>query len=397
MLKLEIIEIKQPFGVFYATKIKASDLLKIAEADPYRVLEDGQFVGIQRPRKQDRLEGISNYLKGAESALPNSIIIAGNTKSKSESDRWIIITEGSRRYLFIPKKEINGAIIDGQHRLNGFKLLSKKEQEEYELLCSVYLDIPNPYQAFLFATINMNQKKVDKSLAYELYGYNLDEENSTAWSPEKLAVSLSRKLNFDDNSIFRNHIVVAAENDEVLFDVLPKNQDWSISTASIVDGILLLITTDAQRDRDKLQQTEANKRNRNLLTEDRSPLRKYFIENNDKLIFEIVNNFFNASYKKLYRKGSYIFKTVGIQAQFNLLKTILQNHLEQDKDISINYYSNILEKCSTIDFTDNFFTASGLGKSRINNALLIRLGYKDVLTIKKEDDRNNYKRILKIN
>ena len=43
MLKLKIIEIKQPFGTFYATKIKASDLLLIAEADPYRIDENGNY------------------------------------------------------------------------------------------------------------------------------------------------------------------------------------------------------------------------------------------------------------------------------------------------------------------------------------------------------------------
>ena len=89
MLKLKVLEIKQPLGIFYVTKIKASDLLNIVEADPYRAQNDGRFSGIQRPERKDRLKEIANYLLGVESALPNSIIIAGNTNTEqNEKEKW---------------------------------------------------------------------------------------------------------------------------------------------------------------------------------------------------------------------------------------------------------------------------------------------------------------------
>jgi len=391
MLKLNVIEIKQPFGTFYATKIKASDLLKITESDPYRALKSGEHTGTQRPIQNFRLKEISEYLKGVESALPNSIIIAGNINTDKGASRWEIIKENGVKFLVISKEEINGAIIDGQHRLNGFRLLSSDMQKEYELLCSIYLDIPNPYQAYLFATINMNQKRVSKSLAYELYGYNLDEENSDRWSSEKLAV-----LNFDENSIFKSHIIIAAENDEVLFDVSPKKQDWSISTASMVDGILTLISSKPKKDRDDLQQIPSKDRKRDILSMDSTPLRKYYLENNDKLIYKIVNNFFKASFNELYKKDSFLFKTIGIQSQFNLLKMILTQHLEKDKNISVDYFIEILEIFKSIDFSDNFYTTSGVGKTRVINSFLIKAGYKELSAIKKEEDIENYKRLLKL-
>jgi len=330
-------------------------------------------------------------------ALPNSIIIAGNTNSSIEIEsKWQIITEGEYKYLIIPQLVINGSIIDGQHRLKGFELIPIQRREEYELLCSIYLDLPNPYQAYLFATININQKAVDKSLAYELYGYNLDEENPSSWSPEKLAVYLARRLNFEEESIFYNHIKVAAENDEVLFDIAPRDQEWCISTASIVDGILSLISTRPKKDRDLLQQLEINKRNRTLLAPDKTPLRNYYLSNNDKLIYLIINNFFKASHSILYKKGSYLFKTVGIQAQFGILKNILEQNLAKDKDISVKYFSDILGNCKEIDFSDNFFTASGLGRLRILNSFLIKLNLKDIEDITNPQDRINYKRLLNL-
>lgn len=397
MIKRQVIPVNQPFGQFYAVKLTAAELLKVVDTDPYRITETGDTAGIQRKKNEIRLKEIAEYLKSQESALPNTIIIAGNSFSDDEETRWFLEEDGeSKLVLSIPENSINGSIIDGQHRLKAFNHLSKKEQESYELLCSVYLDIPNPYQAYLFATINMNQRKVDKSLAYELYGYNLSEENAIEWSPEKLAVFLTRKLNRDNKSIFHEHIVVAAENIDLLFNTRPQDQEWYISTASVVDGILSLISTNPKRDRDKLFQIERKSRSRKLLPDDSSPLRSYFKENNDLLIYTIILNFFNASFETLYKQSSYIFKTVGIQAQFRVLKEILTRYLAEDKNISKPYFKEKLAKTANIDFSDNFYTASGIGRSRIVNSLLIAMQLKDLNSFSEEQGLSEYKRILQI-
>jgi hypothetical protein len=103
MLKFPVFEINQPFGLFYVTKINAFDLLRIVESDPYRVGEDGQFTGTQRPEKKSRFKEIADYLMGVESAMPNSIIIAGNTISQDKNDRWEIIHENNNQFLLIPE------------------------------------------------------------------------------------------------------------------------------------------------------------------------------------------------------------------------------------------------------------------------------------------------------
>ncbi|WP_430933256.1 DGQHR domain-containing protein [Saccharicrinis sp. 156] len=398
MYKFQVLEVKQPFGIFYITKINAYDLLQIVETDPYRVDSTGNHTGIQRAVDEKRLSVIAEYLKGVESSMPNSIIIGGNIID-DEKLRWEIKVEGDNKYINAPMEVKNGVIIDGQHRLKAFEHVSVEKQKEYELLCSIYLDLPNPYQAYIFATINMNQKTVDKSLAYDLYGYNLDEEKDESWSPEKVAVYLSRTLNFDKDSVFYNHITTAAENDDVLFETLPKYQKWNISTASIVRGILTLISSNPQRDRDALQQKTTKERNRSVLSDekDSTPLRQYYLLNNDKLIYTIVANFFKAAHDCLYKDGSYIFKTIGIQSLFSLLKKVLIEKLEKDKDISTSYYKSILEKCKDIDFSDNFFTASGIGKTRITNTLLIKNGFMEIGSIRKEEDIPEYNRLLQIN
>lgn len=406
--KFKVIEINQPLGTFYVFKISAFELLQLVDTEPYYLSLENNVLknkGIQREFDINRGREIANYLRSTESALPNSIIIAGNT-NHNNGFKWEIKNEKNENcneaYLNIPEMAINGSVIDGQHRLFSFRNLNVEEQKKYELLCTLYLDLPNPYQAYLFATINMNQRKVNKSLAYELYGYDLNDEESHKWSPEKLAVYLARKLNLDKKSIFKGHILLAANNDEILEKLAEGNSiDWTVSTAAIVEGVLSLITSNAKRDRDELQISNENDRNRKKLEnlKSSSPLRKYYIENNDLLIYTILINYFKASYNTLFKENTILFKTVGIQVQFIVLKKILQQ-LSEDKDISVKYFTeNILhyfKKVKTIDFGDNFFQLSGVGKTRMKNVILHSMDLFDVSELNNQSELIEYKRILKI-
>ncbi len=407
--KYKVIEVEQPLSTFYVFKISAYELLQLVESEPYYISLDGSKLrgtGVQRQFDPERGREIANFLRSTESALPNSIIIAGNTKFHEESKQWEIKKQNNNNceehYLEIPEMSVNGKVIDGQHRLFSFKNLTEDDQKKYELLCTLYLDLPNPYQAYIFATINMNQRKVNKSLAYELYGYDLNDDESDKWSPEKLAVFLTRKLNTDEESVFKGHILLAANNDEILEQLsISKSGKWAISTAAVVEGILSLITSNAKRDRDELQMRVEKERSRIGLSSLKSsvPLRKYYIENNDLLIYTILLNFFKASYEQLYQANGILFKTVGIQVQFAVLKKILQK-LEQDKDISIDYFSNqvhlYFSKIKNINFSDPFFQLSGIGKTRMRNVLLIGMELMEFNEIKNQEDLKDYQRLVKV-
>jgi DNA phosphorothioation-associated DGQHR protein 1 len=293
---------------------------------------------------------------------------------------------------------LNGIVVDGQHRLFSFRDLSEEIQKKYELLCTLYLDLPTPYQAYLFATINMNQRKVSKDLAYELFGYDLNDEESYKWSPEKLAVFLTRKLNMDRDSIFRNHIRLASKSSFLLDDPITTEKEWFISTASMVEGILTLITNNSKRDFDHMQKFNQNLRDRKELLHIKSsaPLRKFYIENNDLMIYTIILNYFNSSYNLLYHSGHMLYKTIGIQVQFAILKKILDLKLEGDKNISEEYYTDYFEKITNIDFNDSFFQFSGIGKTRMKNVILHSMGLLNINEIKNQSEVIEYKRILSL-
>ena len=175
---ISAIKVTQPLGEFYIANIKARDLLKVSTSSVLRYDKDGTLKGNQRPLKSDRLKAIANFIRSEEMCFPTSIIVAANIDGsgeilEDEDRRWKIERINNDVYqLDIPNQDnISSLIIDGQHRLKSFDLTSD-EFKDIELVCSIFFDLPMPYQAYLFATINGNQKRVDKSLALELFGFN---------------------------------------------------------------------------------------------------------------------------------------------------------------------------------------------------------------------------------
>jgi DNA phosphorothioation-associated DGQHR protein 1 len=411
-IRMQVLKVLQPLGEFCVGVLPAGVLLEVTYSDPLRLLgfsETGEYElkGHQRKLVRDRLKAIGRYIDTVEAAFPNSIIIAANYNEdgqleEDENARWSVefsANDGAVGTLIIPSSKKLAAIVDGQHRLYGFKEASVKERMSMPLLCSIYLDLPNPFQAYLFATINYNQKPVDKSQTYELYGFNLEEEPAEAWSPEKAAVFLCRKLNTDMSSAFKDHIIVAAQSDPGL-EVTAKSQrtDWAVSTATVVEGLLRLFSSNPKRDRDLMHRKELGKgRERKILgaevVRDKSPLRQQYLECNDLLIFTITMNYFNAVSGTLWKgdRRSFIRKTVGIQALFDVLKLICVEAISM-KDVSKKFFAGRLAACASVDFGDDFFEASGRGRQRIRNAIELNLGLRNLTDID-QNDRPAYERI----
>ena len=169
MKKIYGIRVSQPLGDFFIAKIKAKDLLEISTSSVARYNKEGKLVGNQRPLKLPRLKAIANFIKSAEMCFPTSILVAANVDNEGN-----IIEEQSKRWSIHPTSisdcfeikipsEVSSLIIDGQHRLNAFSY-TEEQFKDIELVCSIFLDLPNLYQAYLFATINGNQKRTNKRL-----------------------------------------------------------------------------------------------------------------------------------------------------------------------------------------------------------------------------------------
>lgn len=398
------IKVVQPFGSFFIVKMKASELLTLTFVDTFR-LEEGKLKGNQRELNDQRKKEIKKYIESVDCGFPNSIILAANYDERGficddDELRWSfnkVSPENNIYDLNIPQNAPLSAIIDGQHRISGFRDVDL-ERFDMELVCSIYEELPSSLQAFLFATINSTQKSVSRSLAYQLFGYELLDEEFSSWSPDKLAISFYKKLNSDSNSPFVNHIKS--------IDTDTKKKEWKVSVAAIVDSILRLISSNPKNDKYLLHKVKIKKRYRSILDYDNSPLRALYLNCRDDVLYEIIINYFKSAMEKIPSwgdSGSAINKTIGIQGLFDALKYYI-NRLFSDGlslkeiDFSEEYFKSFFEKVSSINFKNDFFLKfSGVGKNRVRNVILLKnsLYTFEELKIKKDEDLREYEKVLK--
>ncbi|MFJ2969564.1 DGQHR domain-containing protein [Pseudomonas fulva] len=365
------LRVRQPLGTFYVISISAEKLLHLCYSDKAELSEDGfNITGTQRIEDEKRQREISDFIGTEEAAFPNSIILGANYDEEGnyiESEAsWSVEgdEEGSLR-LRIPSKLKMASIIDGQHRLRSFRYADPDRRINFDLICSVYLDLPIPYHAYLFSTINFNQRKVDKSLAYNLFGFDIEATDPKAWVPETLAVSIARRLNVEDGP-FKGAVSLGVVGGGV------DSQDFNVSMATIVDGLLKLYSKKPKSDRSKMMSIPKEKRDRKVLDGDGSPLRFLYRNGLDEVIYEVVTNYFVAVASIFWEDvapGSYIKKTVGVQALFDVLLKLLDN-FESNLDGEVADFVEKLAPAARAGLDFSRAQASGAGRTYIKNEIL---------------------------
>lgn len=406
-IQIPAIAVSQPIGDFFLCSIPAETLLKVTYSIPATMTrKEGIFSGIlgnQRAKSKARHKQIGEYIDETGSSFPNTIILSANYQEdgayvEDETLRWHASKEKNGFFvLTIPSNERLASIIDGQHRLEGFKYISKPERLKMGIPCAVFINLPRDYQARIFATININQKRVDKSLAYQLFGYDLNESNADKWPPDMLGVYLARVLEGKMGSPFKDHIKLALLEEED--ERTKRDMDtphWEVSVACLVEGITRLISSKPSVDRSALASGRIE--DRSQLESDSTPLRHLYIGGKDKTLLELITDYFNVVDDMLWQKqsdGSFIRKTVGVLALFDVLRDALIAGVIKVDDVDKT--TRILFKnAKGIDFGDDFFHASGAGRVRIRNVLktLVGLPSKDDTVVAEAVNRLVAARVL---
>jgi hypothetical protein len=168
-----------------------------------------------------------------------------------------------------------------------------------------------------------------------------------------------------------------------------------VSMATVVEGIARLVSQNPKRDGTALLKRSGDARRRSLLAQasaDNSPLRSVYLEVNDKVILATVKNYLNVVTRTIWEraeKDSFIVKTVGLQALFDVLKKLAGEGLAA-KELSEQFFERRLKAAGDINFSGAFFqNASGSGRGRIRTCLELKLGLKDSTELKPED-REDY-------
>jgi len=278
------LKLSQPVGDFFVGVIDHKALTEISSFDVRRVLQEDRdverYLGIQRPLNDTRVRDLQKYVNFYDATFPTSIIIAvdADSASFSEERREMTLSNVIRdtRENSILFRHI-ARVLDGQHRIAG---LSDYNGPEFDLNVTIFVGIDIAQQAQIFSTVNLEQTKVNKSLAYDLF------ELSASRSPQKTCHNVVVALDQDPTSPFYHRI-------KRLGTATAGRIGETLTQATFVESLLRLISTDPRQDRDNL----LRRRPIPLATEQeltQLPLRNLFLKNDDLSIAKIIWSYFEA-------------------------------------------------------------------------------------------------------
>lgn len=240
--------------------------------------------GLQRRTNIKRIEQISEYASESTGIVfPTPIILSLNVfKDKEEifskqelEEQYFKDSFGEIKYDFFEPMEFT--IIDGQHRLAGLVDSFNNTGIDLDMPVTLILGASLSEATEIFIQINGNQRKVDRSMMYDLYGNIEKDEYETI----KKFVKVSETLNERENSPF--------------FEMIKRlgSGKGTISQAFLIDNMI-----------DTFKEEP-------LINSSSQDIYSYLF-----LYFSIVKNIFPEKWKNNGRNSSQIMKTNGIGALF---------------------------------------------------------------------------------
>jgi DGQHR domain-containing protein len=384
-INVNAFKITQQIGQFFVAKIKAEDLVKLTYSD-VRALQNERdvetYLGIQRPLNERRAKEIQEYVKNYDAAFPSSVIL-------HIDEEFISWDSTDNNLTFTFDEKISPAkILDGQHRIAGFMDLKTgkpiedvcyfkdgEDTQPFELMITVFVGLDLPEQANIFATVNLKQTKVSKSLVYDLEAYTKTR------SPQKTAHDIVVALDLNSRSPFYGRIKrLGYKNDST----------ENLTQAMLVEEFVKLISKEPMKDRDILIRKEKKSFSKFRKSElERYPIesgrifRDMFIERKDESILITAISFFKAVEKKwpnswnLKTNDSVLNKTVGVKALFRVLKELMKGILSENystEPVRLDVFSEMLGR---VDVNDEYFinleavsTSEGKIYRKINDSFM---------------------------
>ena len=345
IINIKCLPITQPLGTFYVGAISAQDLVEISWADirriassdeEYKEVEDDDgmsseppaidvnhdrhyaieesdsefinlydqdfetFLGIQRELSKRRVNELRQYVKNVDATFPTSVLLAVSSQQARYNEQTSTLS--------IVRHNKAAKIIDGQHRIAG---LRNYDGPTFDVNVSVFVDMDIQDQAMVFATINLTQTKVNKSLAYDLY------EFTKTRSPQRTAHDVVRFLNYKQGSPFSSKIKMLGTG--------TGRPEETLTQATFVDRLLRYISQNPMSDRDMVR------RGRKLShisgrTAERQIFRNWFIDERDVDITIVLWNYFlavQAKWPKAWKepiRGNILNRTTGFGALMRFLR-----------------------------------------------------------------------------
>jgi len=349
--------VEQPIGEFFVASIDARQLVDLAFADIRRLHERDieRYLGIQRPLKETRVDSIRQYIKSSDATFPTAIIVSVDEKCAEYDEKTGMLTlypaAMADENEEIPYKRI-AKILDGQHRLAGFLDENEKFVElkgPFSLNVAIFVGIDISEQAKIFATVNLAQTKVNRSLVYDLE--DLAKKRNPFKSAHHIAVALDRN---EGSPLFHRikRLGVAT----------PGRRHESLTQASFVEALVKFLSEDPVRDRNDI----LDGRKLKVSDEAKCPFNVFFRQGQegDLTIYEIVFNYFDAvrmkwpkAWEDVRAKGNLLPKSNAFKALMKYLKDDVYQETKEGTGKDVPSAKDLLKAFAHVDLSDKDFTS----------------------------------------
>jgi DGQHR domain-containing protein len=371
-LEITAIRARQPIGDIYIGSVDAATLVKITDFDVRRVIGEERdverYLGIQRPLDKRRVGQLENYVNFRDATFPTACILAIEVDyADYNEDTKLLEIRNFREGDPTPSKSIRhiARVLDGQHRIAGLKSFS---DGIFEVPVVFFVGADIAEQANIFSTVNLEQNKVGKSLAYDLFAL------AKTRSPQRLGHQIAVAFDSDPKSPFYKRI-------KRLGVATPGRYKETISQAQFVEALLDLISKDPKVDRDILLRGESIPRP-DAKEAERYIFRDMFITGRDIDIARSLDAYFQAVRDQwpdawdAFGKGYVLNKTNGFRALMKLLRPVYlhlygMNDVMQRDDVKL-----LLENSKIKDdyFTTEVFKPGTSGESQLFKELRDSIG-----------------------
>ena len=358
-LSFSFIEISQPIGNLYVVPMEWNDLVRISYSDVRRIasetLDVEAYLGIERPLRQDRVAELRRYVNNVDASFPSTVILAVE-EDDADFDKAL-------GRLLVRNREDVAKVLDGQHRIEG---LVGYEGDVFHVPVTIFVGMDIEDQAMVFATINLQQTKVNRSLAYDLYEYTKKR------SPQKVAHNIVRYLDREDGSPFQ-------EKFKILGTV--KDRGETISQAQFIDSLLTMMSRDPMGDRNlylkggKPERADPGESLRLIFL-------NMFLDERDGEIALVLWNYFGAiedrwgDYWRQVRPGFGLNRTTGFRALMGFLRDAYLSVAQPGDVPTRSQFSEIFDQVSLegYEITPDNYPPGSSGQTQLREQLKAQTG-----------------------
>ncbi len=259
-------------------------------------------------------------------------------------------------------------VIDGQHRIRG---LEEYKKNDFDVNVSIFIDADVADQASIFATVNLAQTKVNRSLVYDLF------ELSKSRSPEKTCHSVVVTLDSTETSPFYKKI-------KRLGKATPGRYTETLSQATVVAGILQYICRDKEQ---ILRDRQIGRKGGTFPPAgpndvDRLVLRPFFVEDRDVELTNLIWNYFEAVQERwpqawnVNATGSMLNRTNGYDGLMRYFHRIYRYVATPGTLVGTQQFLEIFRrsKLKCEDFNPQRFIPGSSGASDLARTLIAETG-----------------------